>query len=217
MSLEPLITGLKNVGFTYVHIEPVAADGNCPFALSAEDFETLKREYTHVSTLFLESVLTGNPFGFSNILRTISSIYSSATRYYPCGAGRNLAAIDSTGGIYLCHRFTGMEEFSMGTVYDPDFSLHERILNTHVDSRKECKSCWARHLCGGNCWHENYVYTGHIDEPYKLKCDLFKHVAALSMIIFSKLHEKDRKLLDKMFRRNEPSYNRADLKENNEP
>jgi len=213
MSLETLVNGLRDVGFTYVHVEPVAADGNCSFALSEKDFETLKKEYDHIGRLFLENVLNGDLFGFSNILRTISSIYGCATRHYPCGAGRNLAAIDSSGGIYLCHRFTGMEEFSMGTVFDPDFSLHKKILQTHVDARKDCKTCWVRHLCGGNCWHENYIYNGCIDEPYKLKCGLFKYVAALSMVIFSNLHEKDRELLDKMFRKNEPTHKRADIPE----
>ena len=214
LSLETLVNGLKAVGFTYVHVEPAAADGNCSFALSEKDFETLKTEYDHMGNVFLENVLQGAPFGFSNILRTISSIYGSVTRHYPCGAGKNLVAIDPKGEIYLCHRFTGMEAFSMGTVFDPDFSLHKKILQTHVDARKTCRTCWARHLCGGNCWYENYSYSGSIDEPYTLRCGLFKHIAALSMIIFSNLHERDRALLDKMFRKNEPAYNRADISEN---
>ncbi len=217
MSLNTLVQGLREVGFTNVHVEPAAVDGSCPFALSEKEFETLKEEYNLLGELFLDSVLNDSSFGFSNILRTTSALYKSAVRHYPCGAGRTLVGIDSTGDIYLCHRFTGMEEFSMGTVHDPDFSLQKKILLTHVDAREGCKECWARHLCGGSCWHESYSHHGCIDEPYNLKCGLFKHVAALSMIIFSKMHEKDRKLLDKMFRRNEPSYKREDLPEKTQP
>lgn len=116
----------------------------------------------------------------------------------------------------MCHRFTGLEDFSLGTVYDPDFSLQKKILKSHVDARKMCQDCWAKHLCGGGCWHENYMYTGKIDEPYNPRCSLFKHIAALSMVIFSKLHEEDKALLDRMFRKNEPLYRRGEFPEENE-
>ncbi len=213
LSLETIVNGLREVGFTYVHVEPVTADQTCSFALSEQDFEILKTEYDRLGTLLLENIAQDTPFGFSNILRTISSIYNSGVRHYPCGAGKNLVAIGSHGSIYLCHRFTGMEEFSMGTLADPDFSLQKKILQNHVDSRESCKDCWARHLCGGGCWQDNYIYSGRIDKPYNPKCSLFKHIAALSMIIFSKLHQRDKELLDNMFKKNEPLYKRADLPE----
>jgi uncharacterized protein len=216
LSLETLINGLREVGFKYVHAEPVSVDRDCSFALTDKDFESLQKEYDRLGEIFLENISKGTPFGFSNILRTIDSIYNSSIRHYPCGAGKNLAAIDPNGGVYLCHRFTGMESFSLGTIYEPDFSLQKKILQTHVDARRICKDCWARHLCGGGCWQENYVYSGRIDEPYTPKCGLFKHVAAISMIIFSKIHKKDKELLDKMFRKNEPVYKRADLPEKHE-
>lgn len=216
LSLDAIVNGLREVGFTYVHTEPLAPDENCSFALSEGDFEILKNEYDQLGRAFLEQVLRGNPFGFSNIIRTISTIYRSAVRHYPCGAGKNLVAIDPSGGIYMCHRFTGIKDFSLGTIYDPDFSLQKRILKIHVDARKMCQDCWAKHLCGGGCWHENYMYTGYIDEPYNPRCSLFKHIAALSMVIFSKLHEEDKALLDRMFRKNEPLYRRGEFPEENE-
>jgi uncharacterized protein len=213
MSLNTLVDGLRDVGFTYVHIEPVTPYENCSFALSEADFETLKKEYDQLGRIFLENVLNGTPFGFSNILRTLSAIYKSSVRHYPCGAGKNLMAVDPHGALYICHRFIGMEEFSMGTLYDPDFSIQKKILQAHVDARTSCKDCWAKHLCAGSCWYENYVYSGAIDKPHNPRCSLFKHIAALSMIIFSKLHEKDKALLDKMFRKNEPSYRRGEFPE----
>lgn len=216
LSLDTIVNGLREVGFTYVHTEPLAPDENCSCALSEGDFEILKKEYDQLGRAFLEQVLRGNPFGFSNILRTTSTIYRSAVRHYPCGAGKNLVAIDPYGGIYMCHRFTGMEDFSLGTVYDPDFSLQKKILKIHVNTRKMCQDCWAKHLCGGGCWHENYMYTGYIDEPHNPRCSLFKHIAALSMVIFSKLHEEDKELLDTMFRKNEPLYRRGEFPEENE-
>ncbi|MBU6996908.1 MAG: SPASM domain-containing protein [Theionarchaea archaeon] len=213
MSLSTLVDGLRDVGFTYVHVEPLTPYENCPFALSEEDFETLKDEYDKLGHIFLENILNGTPFGFSNILRTLSAIYTSGVRHYPCGAGKNLMAVDPMGGIYICHRFVGMEDFSMGTLNDPDFSIQKRLLQAHVDARDECRNCWARHLCAGSCWYDNYVYSGAIDRPHSPRCSLFKHIAALSMVIFSKLHEKDKALLDKMFRKHEPSYRRGEFPE----
>lgn len=210
LSLGTIVDGLRDVGFKYVHIEPVTADQDQLFALVEEDFEKLKDEYRNVGKIFLDNILGGTPFGFSNILRTINMIYNSIVRVYPCGAGKNLVAIDPRGGIYLCHRFTGMESFSLGTVYHPDFSLQKRILHTYVDSRAECKTCWARHLCGGSCWHENFFYNGRIDKPYKPRCDLFRYITALSMIIYSRIHDKDKELLNNMFEKHEPFYKKSE-------
>jgi uncharacterized protein len=210
LCMDKIITGLKDVGFSYIHIEPVTADKGASFALSEKDFDTLKEEYSSLGKKFLNSILKGTSTGFSNILRTIHQIQNSVVRYYPCGAGKNLLGVDADGSISLCHRFTGMKEFSFGTVSEPDFSLQKKILQTHVDAREVCKKCWARHLCGGGCWHENYFYNRQIDIPYPPRCDLVKHIAALSMIIFSKIYEKDRNLLDRVFQKNEPLYKQPD-------
>lgn len=214
MSLDTIIEGLRDVGFKYVHIEPVTAEKSRSFALCDRDFKKLEDEYKIIGKVFLDNILKGTPFGFSNIVRTMNIIYNSTVRYYPCGAGKNMVAIDPHGSIYLCHRFTGMDEFSLGTLYDPDFSLQKRILKTPVDSRDDCKTCWVRHLCGGGCWQENYFYNNQIDKPYKPRCDLFKYIAVLSMIIFSRIHRKDKELLDNMFEKNEPFYKKPDKLEN---
>ncbi len=108
ISLNTIINGLRSVGFKYIHIEPVTADNTCSFALSEEDFETLKKEYENVGKIFMDSVLRGDPIGFSNILRMIHRIYNSVIRHYPCGAGKttfckimNGLVIPSSGNLYI--------------------------------------------------------------------------------------------------------------------
>jgi uncharacterized protein len=47
-------------------------------------------------------------------------------------------------------------EFAMGTAQSGlDQEARLRLLRSrHVDGITPCKSCWARYLCGGGCYHE---------------------------------------------------------------
>jgi uncharacterized protein len=87
-----------------------------------------------------------------------------------CGIGRGLRAVSVDGDIYPCHRFVGIEDARMG---DLDDYRADGINDYHravVDSLPECRSCWARYLCGGGCFYENRARSGDMRRPDPLFC-----------------------------------------------
>jgi uncharacterized protein len=80
---------------------------------------------------------------------------------FPCGAGRNYLAVDALGNFYPCHRFIGKPEFQLGNFTNGLDISSQRIYSDYNSDKKEsCSACWARFLCAGGCYYENYMTHG---------------------------------------------------------
>ncbi|MCK1516289.1 SPASM domain-containing protein [Bradyrhizobium sp. 190] len=95
-------------------------------------------------------------FPFSNFETALQEIHRGTHRPYPCGAGAGYMSVGSKGDYFACHRLVDDAEFRFG---DLESGLNEtrrsvHLRNMHVDRQEPCKSCWARYLCGGGCYHE---------------------------------------------------------------
>jgi uncharacterized protein len=100
--------------------------------------------------------LAGRTYRFSNLEAAISELHRGAARAHPCGAAAGYLSIDAGGKAFACHRLVGDTQFEFGSV-DEGFEDARRLLHlaTHaVDRQEPCRSCWARYLCGGGCYHE---------------------------------------------------------------
>lgn len=71
-----------------------------------------------------------------------------------CGATRNHLAFDVHGKMQPCHRFLGNAEFELKEqdILDRDKSNLISAIVAYGDT-KDCNKCWARGLCGGQCFH----------------------------------------------------------------
>ncbi|NTW83237.1 MAG: SPASM domain-containing protein [Chlorobiaceae bacterium] len=114
---------------------------------------------------------------------------------YKCGVGRNYVAVSITGDIYPCHRFTGQENYRLGSIFSeqpikPDFYLPP------VDAAEKCRSCWTRYLCGGNCLHENVCETGDIRIPCDRMCDYEKQKNEMQIALWCSISNDDYQWLE---------------------
>lgn len=100
-----------------------------------------------------------------------------AKRLAGCGAGHEYFAITPEGDIYPCHQFVGREEYKLGTletgVVKPD--LVQKFRHTHVMTKTECSTCWARFFCSGGCHANADLINGDISKPYQYGCKLQKN------------------------------------------
>ncbi|WP_318209264.1 radical SAM/SPASM domain-containing protein [Streptomyces sp. SJL17-1] len=104
----------------------------------------------------LRELSAGHPYPFGNFQTAMYELHTGGHRPYPCGAGAGYLSASAEGGLYACHRLVDDPAFAMGSLADgPDRAARERHLATrHVDRAEPCRSCWARYLCGGGCYHE---------------------------------------------------------------
>lgn len=106
--------------------------------------------------------------------KALEKIDNAGKREYGCGAFHRMYAVDIDGCLYPCHRFVGLPEFCVGSIYDEQRREVEKWL--YVDERRKCSKCWLKNLCGGGCAYENYVQTGSINEA---STDFCKHMNLL--------------------------------------
>ncbi len=172
----------------------------------AKFIKELRKDFGDVYIVF-NPVLTGNPkyrisdyseFGTSvDELREDKQLYDTSpfvnaifnvigqgkANYHFCGSGFGKTAVSTTGDIYACQGFLGMEEFRFGNVYEPIDVLRERVwaksdeLYNHNKAIEEgkCKDCYLNTYCH-RCISNNKMITGNYYEAPEDMCRMQKDV-----------------------------------------
>ncbi|MFI8104441.1 radical SAM protein [Streptomyces sp. NPDC086023] len=143
--------GFDEVGFAAVVSAPDPA-----YEITAETFRGFLERMVECGETALRELSAGRRYPFGNFQTALREIHRGTHRPYPCGAGAGYLSASAEGGLYACHRLVDDPAFAMGTVAEgSDRNLRQRHLaDRHVDRAEPCRSCWARYLCGGGCYHE---------------------------------------------------------------
>jgi len=150
--LDDLIgLGFDEVGFAAVIISPIRS-----LAFSEADFPLFLKRMIMCGQRAMQEIEAGRIYPFGNFETALREIHKGTHRPYPCGAGAAYLSVNSEGKLFACHRLIDDPQFAMGSVFEGS-DLQKRsthLKNSHVDNMQPCKSCWARYLCGGGCYHE---------------------------------------------------------------
>lgn len=113
---------------------------------------------------------------------------------HACGAGVNYVAVSCAGDLFLCHRFVGMEEFKLGTVFTG--TLDRKGYDQSPLARSPlCVNCFARYYCAGWCKHDNVGATGSVWEPSPEICALKRRELELAVGLIGMLDEEEKAFL----------------------
>jgi uncharacterized protein len=96
-----------------------------------------------------------------------------------CGAGVTMFAISTTGDIYPCDAFYGIDKYKMGSIYSGfDLELKryfEDIFYNRVNVFAGCSDCIYEGGCGGRmCIQQNVLKNGSILKPLTDICDMIR-------------------------------------------
>ena len=96
-------------------------------------------------------------------------------RLFGCGVGRGLLAVSTRGDVFACHRFVGLDDYQLGTIFDGDVDRGRYLLSPVRDDRP-CSDCWAKYWCGGGCAYDHLALTGSLDGRTEkaARCELIK-------------------------------------------
>ena len=115
-----------------------------------------------------------------------------------CGAGINKISICANGDIYPCDSFVGKKDFCMGNIATGiDRMKFGEDINVYSSS---CVECWARFLCGGDCYHNVFVSGRQITEPLHYYCDLYKFLIEIAIDLFSFILDLDESIQNIIFK-----------------
>jgi uncharacterized protein len=172
-------------GFEQVSVEPVATDPSMPYAISEADLPKVFQEYEDLAVEMIKRKKEGKGFNFFHFMIDLTQGPCVIKRLHGCGCGNEYLAITPDGDIYPCHQFVGMEEWKMGNVFNNDFKqeIKETFAHRNVYTKEECKNCWAKFYCSGGCTANSYQYSGSIDKPYRLACEMEKKRVECAIMI----------------------------------
>lgn len=180
-TLEHLLgLGVGDAGFAPVQVSPDAG-----LEFQTGDFDTFLSEMIRCGEAAKRALLDGRRFAFSNFETALHEIHRGGHRPYPCGAGAGYLSVNADGDLYGCHRLIDSDGWEMGTVADgPDDAARRTHLETrHVDRQEPCRSCWARYLCGGGCYHE-------VDRRGRLHCDYVRGWLEFCLASYAELSQR---------------------------
>ena len=163
----------EEIGFSEVGFAPVTTAEGRDYAIENDGFDRMLAQFRDLAGDFLQAALQNRHHGFSNVKETIEEIHKGVSKAYPCGAGLGLMGVATDGDVNLCHRFAGSDAHKLGTVRDGvDRAAQRRFLEQHhLDDKTDCRTCWARPLCSGGCYHEAHTRYGTTTSPNLHYCD----------------------------------------------
>jgi len=159
-----LALGFDSVGFATVLVSPDPA-----LAFAAGDFSGLLAGMIDCAERAKRAIVERRKYPFSNFETALNEIRRGSHRPYPCGAGAAYLSVNAEGELFACHRLIDDPAYRFGDVASgSDVARRAEHLDArHVDKQEPCRSCWARYLCGGGCYHE-------VDRRGRVACDYIR-------------------------------------------
>ena len=128
------------------------------------------------------------------LVSQLTALLNKERKYFGCGAGRAYVGVSNSGEVFLCHRFVGIREYRLGTVFD-DTLERDKYLKSPIKNVEECRSCFARYNCGGGCYHENVGASGAVNKPSRSWCRVMRRSVELATYISGQLTDDDKDYL----------------------
>ena len=187
----------QEIGFQEVGFAPVTTSNNRDHAIRDEGFDRMLSQFQQLAYEFLDFTLENRHHGFSNVKDTLEEIHKGMSKAYPCGAGIGLLGVATDGDVGLCHRFAGSDEHRLGSVFDGiDREKQDGFLERHhIDHKTDCRTCWARPICAGGCYHEAHTRYGTTERPNLHYCDWIRSWTDTCLRVYGTLAERRPEIL----------------------
>ena len=167
--------------------------------LSEQQKETIRKNYRELADFLYFRISSGQYLNLIPFYDPLYFLHHRTKNVYPCRAGIDSAALFSDGKFYPCHHYMGDGDFSFGDLENGLDSKKLRAFIRQVDRREKCKDCWARFVCGGECYHRSMVEGEDIYSGYEKGCFRRKALIKEAIYLYHRLKEENPDILDWYF------------------
>jgi len=179
-SLKDVLEHHAGLGIKRAQLKILRSDGQHPLGFTVKDLPELKNNYAELNE-YLRSKIDDDDTGKLLMILNDNDTYGKIIRrlllrekvVYRCGAGKNKISFSASGDYYPCDSFCGMPEFFMGNIEGNErYAAGGRFYAASIYGRPRCRACWAKNLCGGDCYHNSYLKNHDIMEPDPVICEM---------------------------------------------
>ena len=179
----PLHKYLFALGFNEIHVQPLYDSAGISHVTNDDMLGLLD----WWKGLLLEgTVIDIMPFSayFVKLITQGRAISS----WLPCNAAKNAVTVGPDGRVYSCHHAIEEPQYVMGTVSTgmPDATTRRDFYHP-VDDRSSCSRCWAKHVCGGECYHRATSAGLQQDDVLPATCQERRTLIGLALDAFAEV------------------------------
>ncbi len=188
--VERIFDYLAELGFGEIGFSPVTS-GRPDLRLTADELWQVLEGFRRLAGRAMHAAREGQFLGFSNLVNTWQELHEGKVKSHGCGAGIGLLSVGASGGLFLCQRFTGSDQFRFGDLDGGlDRSVRAEFLRSaHVAHKPSCQTCWLKHTCAGGCYHEAWEVQGSALAPNSHYCDYMRSWMQLALETYTELAE----------------------------
>lgn len=200
-SLVKLMENCIDLGFNRMQMQLLRVAKDHPLRFDISDIPVLMDNYRALFSHIIAYAEKGDLSRLKMIANDNDSFGKFFKRlllrrpvFYRCFAGRNKISIAPDGSIYPCDSFCGNKDYEIGSINEP--KQNEPVLklfqNIHVQNRKKCSTCWARYICGGDCYYNSLDINGNPYEPDEFTCTMNRFFIENAVDLLMKLQSFDK-------------------------
>lgn len=208
-SLVEILRHHKQVGLKRVQMRIVRTTE--AYGLNENTFVAFKTLYNELFTFFIEQfkdddidyieMISNDNDYLGKIMRRIILRRIVTNR---CQAGKNKVSLTANGQLFPCDSFVGENEFCIGDALKK--KRYNGILeNIYVDGIAVCSTCWAKYICGGDCYHNSFLMKQSVEEVDYMFCKLQKHLIEQTVAMYCQMNDINAALFGKLARKIEIS------------
>lgn len=202
--LADLWTWAKSLGIRHFHAIKVGAAEESAEHLRTRDLADFVEDTAMIADEIYETLRAGGrPIDYHPLAKTVRRMMlpQPITRF--CGVAGSYIGVASDGEIYPCFRHLGLDDYRLGHVaHGVDNARRQSFRHAEaaeVDSRPQCRECWARYICGGGCYADSVVYEEDRLSPQIAHCPYWRAEIAEGIRLYHRLRQQDPLLCLAMF------------------
>lgn len=170
------------LGFNDIYVQSLFDEQGYNDKIEQQDLTKLVAWYK--SLLLKGIVISVHPF--ETILTRLSQRGRGSENWVPCSAAIDSLGLNHDGKLVPCHHFFAEPGQRIAHVDHGIPKMSERRPYFFmVHEREPCASCWARHLCGGECYHRALTAGLDYHAVVERSCDRKRVEIALALDLWS--------------------------------
>jgi len=170
------------------------------YAISDEVFNQFIISLEDLMDNYLVSIKNKDYYNITNITSVVVSLAFNLRTIAHCNAGVSYLSVSADGKFYRCPRFTGHQDFCLGSLETLDYKQIETSIANFREELKDntgnrtlhCNNCNFIYLCGGICYHHAFTVSKSQFGQVPRECFYRKKLYDLVFKFVCKLTESDR-------------------------
>jgi uncharacterized protein len=186
-----IYSAVKDLGFRSLAMTEVCPNSGAPGVFPLEQISKANEYFFELAAAVAEEAGSIEEIPLMTLRDYMYHIAGKAKKYHCCFTGFCLFYVTPEGELYPCFRLlTEDRHYHLGSVFSRvDEKAVQTFRNNHV-LNKACRACWARYVCGGQCYGDSFFLSSDIRIPDPAYCALTKHKVETAIYLLDDFQRK---------------------------